>query len=243
MLLAGRRTVAGATSAESVRLGETPVRLLVEDHPPAGVTYVHLHENETTAAQAAARVVARSGGRLVRVQSQRTRLITFLADSVGYTFDPNRVFTQLGIERTLRRYGPDSPTARRHVAAFAERVLASVTAPNPTIVIAPHNNADAGYSIRTYAAGGALARDAADVHLNAARDPDDFCLVTDRALFDALKGHGLNVVLQHAGQVDDDGSLAVYCQRHGLRYANVEAQYGHLREQVEALDVVRRLGG
>jgi hypothetical protein len=43
--------------------------------------------------------------------------------------------------------------------------------------------------------------------------------------------------------VDDDGSLAVACQRRGLRYVNVEARDGHLHRQVALLELVRQVAG
>jgi hypothetical protein len=47
----------------------------------------------------------------------------------------------------------------------------------------------------------------------------------------ALKRHDVNVVRQDRERVADDGSLAVYCQRQGVRYVNVEAGYGRPRRQ------------
>jgi hypothetical protein len=238
---AARADTAPAAS-ERLAIGETAVRLLVEDHPPPGVTYVHLHENERTAAEATAHVLPRSGGRLVGVRAQGQRLISFAAGGRRYTFDPNRIFTPAGVSRTLRRYSADLPPARAAVTAFAERVLRAITAPAPTLVIAPHNNTRGGYSIRSYVSGGPLARDAARVHVGGA-DPDDFCLVTEVSMFERLARREVNVVLQDPVGVDDDGSLAVACQRRGLRYVNVEARDGHLRRQVALLELVRQVAG
>jgi hypothetical protein len=52
------------------------------------------------------------------------RLVSFALDGTVYTFDPNRMFTQVGVEATLREYGPYSPLAAKHVLAFSQRVLA-----------------------------------------------------------------------------------------------------------------------
>jgi hypothetical protein len=236
------RAETAATADDRVVIGDTAVRLVVDDQPPPGVTYVQLHENESTAAEAAARVLRRRGGRLVRLRAQGQRLVSFVADGRHYTFDPNRIFTPAGVSRTLRRYSADVPRARAEVAAFAERVLRAITAPAPTLVIAPHNNSAGGYSIRSYVPGGRLARDAAQVHAGGG-DPDDFCLVTDVSVFEELERRDVNVVLQDPVRVDDDGSLAVHCQRHGLRYVNVEARDGHLAQQVALLELVREVAG
>lgn len=235
------RSGLASIATERIVIGDTPVQLLVEDYPLPGVTYVHLHENETTAAEAAAHVVRPAGGRLVRVRAQGTRFVSFMAAGKRYTFDPNRIFTPAGVARTLRHHGTDGPIARAQVTAFGERVLRTITAPTPRLVIAPHNNSAGAYSIRSYISGAPLARDAAQIHLSRSMNPDDFCVVTDVALFEGLKGHDVNVALQDLERVDDDGSLAVYCQRYGLRYVNVEARYGRFREQVALLELARRV--
>src|SRR5262249_55000455 len=93
-------------------------------------------------------------------------------------------------------------------------------------------NTEAHYSALSYAKGGAFASDASDVFIKDGSDLDDFFFVTETAVFDALRRRGYNVVLQDNRRVTDDGSLSVYCGRSGVRYVNVEAQQGHLEQQV-----------
>jgi hypothetical protein len=113
-------------------------------------------------------------------------------------------------------------------------------------VIALHNNSDGAYSALRYAQGGALASDAARVFIKDGSDPDDFFLVTEPEVFEALRRRGYNVVLQDNSRVTDDGSLSVHCGRAGVRYINIEAQHGHLDRQVAMIlalhDALEALG-
>lgn len=49
--------------------------------------------------------------------------MSFKLEGQTYTFDPNRMFTPVGVEATLKQYGPFSPLAARHVLEFGQRVL------------------------------------------------------------------------------------------------------------------------
>jgi membrane-bound lytic murein transglycosylase MltF len=102
-------------------------------------------------------------------------------------------------------------------------------------VIALHNNTQGMYSALSYARGGAHAHDAEDVFIRDGTDPDDFFFVTERVVFDSLKRRGHNVVLQDNRRVTDDGSLSVYCGKENVRYINVEADHGHLKEQTQMI--------
>ena len=59
-------------------------------------------------------------------------------------------------------------------------------------------------------------------------DEDDLFFVTDRQDFKQMQKHHWNAVLQNPIVVidpeEDDGSLSVYAQMHGVRYINVEAE-------------------
>jgi hypothetical protein len=50
-------------------------------------------------------------------------LVSFKLEGTVYTFDPNRMFTPVGVEATLKEYGPYSPVAAKHVLAFSQRLL------------------------------------------------------------------------------------------------------------------------
>jgi hypothetical protein len=225
---------------ETIPLGDTPVLLVSTAREPAGLTYVSVHENEHTAVTAVRQFVARRGGRVVELRAQRHRLVTFSRAGVHYTFDPNRIFTPAGVEKTLRRYGPYTPLAHADVARLATALFDRIRSGLLPPLVAVHNNSEGALSVESYRPGGSLETEAAEVWVNRAMDPDDFLLVTERGLFDRLRTLEFNVVLQSATP-SDDGSLSVYCQGR-LPYVNVEAQFGHLAEQIRMLEAVHVLG-
>ena len=49
---------------------------------------------------------------------------------------------------------------------------------------------------------------------------------------------GLNVILQDNEACVNDGSLSVHCGKNNIPYINVEAQKGHLSEQIDLIRIV-----
>ena len=58
------------------------------------------------------------------------------------------------------------------------------------------------------------------------------------SLYEKFKNLGYNTVLQNNATMTDDGSLSVLAGQQNIPYVNVEAQHGHLEEQVEMLFVL-----
>jgi len=205
-----------------------------------GPTYVNLHENESTSVSAARRVVFKSGGTLVQLQHSGRRNISFMYGGIRYAFDPNRMFTDVGIARNLRANGRYSRNAHNQVREFAFFVLEHLR-PGTAPLVALHNNSGGNYSARSYESGGPYAHDVAGVYINPKTDPDNFFLVTGWNLYRMLKKKNVNVVLQKRNGARDDGSLSVYCGKHGIAYVNVEAQHGHASVQHEMLEILKDL--
>src|SRR5690606_17673997 len=107
--------------------------------------------------------------------------VAFALGGRSFSVDPNRIFTDAGVRRTLEA---DST----HVGAVALTrlfgdALVAVYAPE-AVVVTLHNNTPDNYSALSYTVGGIYERDAEAVHLADGADPDDFFFVTDHALFD-----------------------------------------------------------
>ena len=200
-----------------------------------GHNFVCLHDNENTATDVATAIVNSYGGRILELAHSGDRNISFKHQGVAYEFDPNRMFSNKGIEDSLRAQG-DSYSVEAHVLVknFAETFLGKF---KPGLVISMHNNTNGNYAITSYQAGGGMENDARDIYINPDIDPDNFFFVTSLELFEYLRGRNFNVVLQSMGVVDD-GSLSVYAASRGTSYVNVEAQDGHeafQRAMAEAL--------
>lgn len=101
-----------------VQLGtdKNAVTLHVTHHPPARrVGFVLIHDDEATAEFVVKAHVKRYGGKLVNLDTKKrthidgeirgTRLVSFDTATVkNVTVDPNRIFTQAGVQASLKKY-------------------------------------------------------------------------------------------------------------------------------------------
>jgi hypothetical protein len=227
------------TARRQLRLGETTVDVVISERPESKHLFCNLHDDENTAVKAGLIALRRFGGRLVELQHSGGRDITFRLNGEAFVVDPNRIFTTEGARRILAKLSRHTMEAERAVERFAKDLLSLYSIEHADAVIALHNNTEGNYSAFSYEKGGVFATDAAAVFIKEGNDPDDFFFVTETAVFDALRRRGYNVVLQDNRRVTDDGSLSVYCGRAGVRYINVEAQHGHLEQQVAMIVALR----
>ncbi|KTD30786.1 protein-tyrosine phosphatase [Legionella moravica] len=191
-------------------------------------TYVHVHHNEQTALKAAKRVIRKDNGSLITLVHSGGRNIVFHLNNKRYEFDPNRIYTDNGIKKTLAQYSSYSPEAHREVKKLANKIKELL--PNGKI-IAVHNNSS--YSLKDYLPGHQLAKDAKAVHMSADNYFRNFYLVTKFSDYIRLKLQGFNGILQKPSATDD-GSLSVYLAK--SEYINVEAGYDQLYEQIKMLE-------
>lgn len=225
----------------TVTLGADSVAVVTHAADRPGPTYINVHDDENTSVEAGLDVIRRRGGRVIELQHADRRNIVFTLDGTTYEFDPNRMFTDVGAETTLRQNGPFSDSAFAVVRRFADELIEAYDLAALSVVVTLHNNKEGDYSAKSYATGGEYEADAADVFIVEDSDPDDFFFVTDRGFFENLKKGGFNVVLQDNDRATDDGSLSVFCGQHGIPYVNVEAQRGHLEAQIRMLDYLAGL--
>jgi len=217
----------GHAHSVPVQLGDTQVVVEKIQHGQ-GKAFVHVHQNERTALQAARAVVDSEGGSIVTVHHPGGRNIVFRLDGVRYEFDPNRMFTDAGIKKTLKQFGPYSSEAHALVRQLAKHVTQAL--PAHQAVIAVHNNQS--YSLKEYYPGAGLADEAAALYVPQPKAYRNFYLVTQQADYARLKHFAFNSVLQ-ASSPDDDGSLSVYLT--SKPYVNVEAGYDQLAAQIKML--------
>lgn len=138
------------TTALTVKLGVTPVTILVHEGPSGrsfsgtGVVFVNVHDNENEAVEAALAVIARDGGRLVELCHGGTRKIRFQLNVGGAPLcvDPNRMFTSIGIHHSLECEATDRKNGEKEVALFASRFMEDyvLDGGKTKFVIAVHNN-------------------------------------------------------------------------------------------------------
>lgn len=227
----------------TLHVGDRPVDVVVHQAEAAGLTFINVHDNEDTSVEAAREVLRQAGGRIVELQHTSERNITFglPGEDSLYVFDPNRMFTDAGIRKTLEDLSRYTVPAHEAVRAFADSVLALYDLSRLGVVITLHNNTNDNYTALSYAPGGDYEDDARDTFVEGNSDPDDFFFVTDEALYEQLRAADFNAVLQDNEQATDDGSLSVYCGRRGIPYVNAEAQHGHVDQQVRMLTYLTEL--
>lgn len=216
----------GCTVTHKVMVGDE--RVLIKHIKGKGKTYIHVHHNEQTALKAAQTVVRKEGGSLITLVHSGGRNIVFHLKGERYEFDPNRIYTDTGIQKTLSQFSHYSPEAHQEVKKLAQNIKALL--PRGKKIIAVHNNSS--YSLKDYLPGHELAHDAKALYMNPNGYFRNFYLVTKFPDYLRLKQEGFNGVLQKPAATDD-GSLSIYLAKN--EYINVEAGYDQLIEQIRML--------
>jgi hypothetical protein len=84
-------------------LADTVVHVVVHQSEKPGPLYYNMHDDEHTSVDAAKEIVEQTGGTLFELSHSGARYIGFSVDSAHYQIDPNRIYTDAGIWRELRR--------------------------------------------------------------------------------------------------------------------------------------------
>ncbi len=218
-------TQTGCAINHKVMVGDE--RVIIKQTPGKGKTYVHVHQNEQTALKAAKVALRQQGGSLITLVHSGGRTIVFHLNNQRYEFDPNRIYTDKGIKKTLAQYSRYTPEAHDEVKKLANKIKELL--PNSKVV-AVHNNST--YSLKDYLPGHKLASDAKAIHMSPANYYRNFYLVTQLKDYVRLKMDGFNGILQKTSATDD-GSLSIFLAKG--EYINVEAGYNQLNEQVKML--------
>jgi len=215
----------GCAINHKVMVGNEPV--IIKQTPGKGKAYVHVHQNETTALKAAKVAIAKQGGSLLTLVHSGDRNIVFHLHNQRYEFDPNRIYSDKGIKKTLAQFSRYTPEAHREVKKLASKIKDLIPEGK---VIAVHNNST--YSLKDYLPGHKLARDAQAMHMSPNNYYRNFYLVTQFKDYLRLKMNGFNGILQRK-TATDDGSMSIFLAK--SQYINVEAGYNQLAEQVRML--------
>jgi hypothetical protein len=198
------------------------------------IVCINLHDNEGTSVEAARSVLETKGGTLIKIENNRERVVHFKLRGILYGFDPNGIFSRVGIEKTLKENSGTNPVAIGEIEKFATRLLQLIPR-NPSCIIALHNNTDGEYSVTTYLGGNERQHDARAVYLSRKQDVDDIFFTTDSLLYKKMADWGYNSIWQDNVHVLRDGSLSVYCGEKGKRYVNIETEHGKYDQYVEML--------
>lgn len=220
-------------TTQEVKIGQSIVTLETKKYGNSPIFAVNLHGNESTSVDAAEIVFAETGGTIFKIVNPNRRHVGFVFKNDSVFVDPNRIYTRTGIRATLKNINTRYKSGTvREVKQLGKFIVSQI--PTDATIIALHNNTEDNLSILSYMDGGAYVSDAELTH-QGEHDIDDFYLTTDRKIYELLKEKGHNITLQHNKKVKNDGSMSVYYGKKNVSYINIEAQHGHLDEQVKML--------
>lgn len=193
--------------------------------------YFWIHGDETTARDVLRAHMRTFRGRALLVDNPAR---TIQAGTLE--FDPNRMFTEAGLERNLVRLNPEASEAERRrvhtmVAKDREKLLRALMPPANGLLTAVHNNSR-GYSVKDEI------EISNDVSIPAPGEPNEFMLCTNVNDFTLLRRSPFNVVLQNEAKGEEDGSLSRLAAARRIRYVNIEAAKGRDSAQRAMLEWV-----
>lgn len=220
----------------SLKTGSSVIQLECIGNNNDTLIFFNLHNNEQTSVAAIKEVLKTEHGKYLGILSGGTRELSLKENGQTISVDPNRIFTITGIKKTLKNYNCYSERNLKLVDTIAREIINHLS--EAKLIVAMHNNTGEGYSITGILATNDKRHDAEDIYINPNHDENDFFFVTERSKFDYFKSQGYNVVLQDNTNVEDDGSLSVYCGQHNIGYINIECQNGHLKEQIQMVKEV-----
>ncbi len=205
-----------------------PIKVLLYGNE-TDIVCINVHDNEGTSVQAAKSILEESGGALIKIENGRQRVIYFRLRGIRYGFDPNRIFSRIGIEQTLRDNRRFSYDAVVEVEKFAQRILQLIP-DSVSCVVALHNNTEEAFSVRSYLPGSDRQNDAKAVYADSLQDVDDIILTTDSLIYQKMAESGYNSIWQDNKNAKKDGSLSIYFGERNKRYINIETQHGKVEQ-------------
>lgn len=190
--------------------------------------FLFIHGNEETARAVLTRFMETQKGVAYLIESY-TRNIPI----GGGEIDPNRMFSRIGAEASLKNLNPgwtqqQLDGALRLLDRGREHLLRALLPPDRGLICALHNNSEQ-YSV----ADETPISDS--VSLKEPGNPHAFFLCTEPSDFMILSRSPYNVVLQHDKPQTDDGSLSHVAAGRGVRYLNLEVRLGDGERQMEML--------
>ena len=201
------------------------MRFRVRRRGHSGRRYLHIHGNENTAREVLNLNMKTHSGAAYLIEND-DRYVRILRARI----DPNRLFSRIGAERSLRDQNPGMPSDRvgpvlEFLDSHRGKLVAHLRPRDGDLLFALHNNRE--YSVTEEV------DQSDDTSLPQADHPREFFLCTDPRDFAILRKSPFNVVLQNRRPAMDDGSLSRLAAREGFRYVNLECAIGERQAQLD----------
>jgi hypothetical protein len=214
---------------KTINLGSKSCKLILKGKLENNAIFLSLHDDENTSVIAFNEVSQSIDNPvLIELQQSGSRFIKYGYNGLDYLIDPNRIFTEIGINNTLKKNNKTVPAELKVALKKVSIQLIDLILPKDKkkYIVAIHNNSNDNYSAKSYVGS----NDAEKIYMNPSEDPDDFFFVTNLQDFEFFKTKKRNVILQSLKALDD-GSFSIYCARINQPYINIEAQEGHKETQ------------
>jgi hypothetical protein len=195
--------------------------------------YLRIHGNEETARLVLEKHMQTHEGIAYIIENQVRNV-----QVEGLKLDPNRMFSRVGAEASLRNLNRGAAPqqverALHELDESREKLVRALTPPKTGLLVALHNNSS-GYSVTEEVPI------SDQTSLRQPAEPHAFFLCTDPKDFEILKTSPYNVVLQQHGPKQDDGSFSRLAALRGIRYVNLEVRLGEVERQSEMMNWLER---
>jgi hypothetical protein len=223
-------------------LGTNSCKLTYKGDQNRFATFIALHENETASVTAYLDIASSlPNTALFRLNQFGHRNLRYKTNEYTYHFDPNRIFSLVGIKNTLLKLNPNVKRIPLEVEEGIKRFSDSLLSVflqdlGSGYLVAIHNNTNNNFSVRSYI----NSKNATATYVNSNEDIDNFFIVNTLSDFEYFKSINRNVVCQNEEGLDD-GSLSIYCTKNNIQYINIEVEMGNVKKQREMIQEVYSL--
>ena len=223
-------------------LGTNSCKLTFKGDQNRFATFIALHENETASVTAYLDIASSlPNTALFRLNQFGQRNLRYKTNEYTYHFDPNRIFSLVGIKNTLLKLNPYVKRipleVEEGIKRFSDSLLSIFLQDlGSGYLVAIHNNTNNNFSVRSYI----NSKNATATYVNSNEDIDNFFIVNTISDFEYFKSINRNVVCQNEEGLDD-GSLSIYCTKNNIRYINIEVEMGNVKKHREMIQEVYSL--
>lgn len=207
------------------------------------VNWLVIHDNENDALSAMRWAIKEYGGFGYEVKNHYQPDRRILKEKEGrflFSYDPNRIFTDIGIYQTLAHYNRNYRRIKKSGFLIIKKkirksFLKILPMNNRQYLIALHNNE----SRSTISVLNFYRKKGFFIFRNPKEDVKNFVIVTKKKDFEILMKIGINAVWQFEVTPDNnDGSLSVYCKMENIPYINIETRSGDIQSQKKIIGLI-----
>lgn len=199
-------------------------------------SYAWVHHNEKSAGETLHYALDTYGGHSVYIINKDRRNLYVRSGGRNYAVDPNRIFTDKGIDLHLKTYYPKlSPSQRRRIARQVKPVRKGLLDnfdwnQNKYLIVLHSSRPDSDFSINEF-----NKKNMYLTYKNPSQNPKNLYYTTSLDDYYFFKSKKYNVVYQRTAE--DDGSLSVYAAQKELPYINIEVEEGKDEDQRKMFDL------